>query len=132
LNNRSSSNAEKQRYNVKELLFDLNGALTALLMVLNTVFWLPLILTAIIFKFIPTDYTKKLANSILNFLVTTWISVNSLILDLTKNIRWNVSGLDNLSMKKNYLVLSNHQSWSDIVILQKLLNRKVPMLRFFY
>ena len=34
-------------------------------------------------------------------------------------------------MKKNYLVLSNHQSWSDIVILQKLLNRKVPMLRFF-
>jgi 1-acyl-sn-glycerol-3-phosphate acyltransferase len=131
LNNRSSSNAEKQRYNVKELLFDLNGALTALLMVLNTVFWLPLILTAIIFKFIPTDYTKKLANSILNFLVTTWISVNSLILDLTKNIRWNVSGLDNLSMKKNYLVLSNHQSWSDIVILQKLLNRKVPMLRFF-
>lgn len=132
MNNRSSSNAEKQRYNVKELLFDLNGALTALLMVLNTVFWLPLILTAIIFKFIPTDYTKKLANSILNFLVTTWISVNSLILDLTKNIRWNVSGLDNLSMKKNYLVLSNHQSWSDIVILQKLLNRKVPMLRFFY
>lgn len=131
MNNRSSSNAEKQRYNLRELLYDLNGALTALMMILNTVFWLPLILTAIFFKFIPSGYTKKIANAILNFLVTTWISVNSLILGLTKNIRWNVSGLDNLSMKKNYLVLSNHQSWSDIVILQKLLNRKVPMLRFF-
>ena len=131
MNNESSLNAEKQRYNVTELLFDLNGALTVLVMILNTVFWLPLILTAVFLKFIPSAYTKKMANTVLNFLVTIWISVNSLILDLTKSFDWHVSGLDNLSMKKNYLVLSNHQSWSDIVILQKLLNRKVPMLRFF-
>jgi len=131
VNNESNLSAVRQRYEVRELLFDLNGALTALLMILNTVFWLPLILTAIFLKFIPSAYTKKMANTILNFLVTTWISVNSLILGFTKNIRWNLSGLENLNMKKNYLVLSNHQSWSDILILQKLLNRKVPMLRFF-
>ena len=131
MNNESNLSAVRQRYEVRELLFDLNGALTALLMILNTVFWLPLILTAIFLKFIPSAYTKKMANTILNFLVTTWISVNSLILGFTKNIRWNLSGLENLNMKKNYLVLSNHQSWSDILILQKLLNRKVPMLRFF-
>ena len=131
MNNESNLSAVRQRYEVRELLFDLNGALTALMMILNTVFWLPLILTAIFLKFIPSAYTKKMSNTILNFLVTTWISVNSLILGFTKNIRWNLSGLENLSMKKNYLVLSNHQSWSDILILQKLLNRKVPMLRFF-
>ena len=131
MNNESNLSAVRQRYEVRELLFDLNGALTALMMILNTVFWLPLILTAIFLKFIPSAYTKKMANTILNFLVTTWISVNSLILGFTKNIRWNLSGLENLNMKKNYLVLSNHQSWSDILILQKLLNRKVPMLRFF-
>jgi 1-acyl-sn-glycerol-3-phosphate acyltransferase len=131
VNKESNFSAVRQRYEVRELLFDLNGALTALMMILNTVFWLPLILTAIILKFIPSAYTKKMANTILNFLVTTWISVNSLILGFTKNIRWNLSGLENLTMKKNYLVLSNHQSWSDILILQKLLNRKVPMLRFF-
>jgi 1-acyl-sn-glycerol-3-phosphate acyltransferase len=131
VNKESNLSAVRQRYEVRELLFDLNGALTALMMILNTVFWLPLILTAIILKFIPSAYTKKMANTILNFLVTTWISVNSLILGFTKNIRWNLSGLENLTMKKNYLVLSNHQSWSDILILQKLLNRKVPMLRFF-
>ncbi len=131
MNNESNLSAVRQRYEVRELLFDLNGALTSLMMILNTVFWLPLILTAIFLKFIPSAYTKKMANTILNFLVTTWISVNSLILGFTKNIRWNLSGLENLNMKKNYLVLSNHQSWSDILILQKLLNRKVPMLRFF-
>ncbi len=131
MNNESNLSAVRQRYKVRELLFDLNGALTSLMMILNTVFWLPLILTSIFLKFIPSAYTKKMANTILNFLVTTWISVNSLILGFTKNIRWNLSGLENLNMKKNYLVLSNHQSWSDILILQKLLNRKVPMLRFF-
>jgi 1-acyl-sn-glycerol-3-phosphate acyltransferase len=131
VNNERNLSAVRQRYEVRELFFDLNGALTALMMILNTVFWLPLILTAIFLKFIPSAYTKKMANTILNFLVTTWISVNSLILGFTKNIRWNLSGLENLNMKKNYLVLSNHQSWSDILILQKLLNRKVPMLRFF-
>lgn len=131
MNNESPLNGKRQRYNIREFFYDLNGALTALMMIANTVFWLPLILTAIIFKFIPSTYTKKMANVILNFLVTVWISVNSLILALTKNIKWHVSGLENLSMEKNYLVLSNHQTWSDIVILQKLLNRKVPMLRFF-
>ncbi|MDZ4133551.1 MAG: hypothetical protein U1E11_10490, partial [Dethiobacteria bacterium] len=90
MNHESNLSAEKQRYSLREFLFDLNGALTALMMIFNTVFWLPLILTAIFLKFIPTAYTKKMANSVLNFLVTTWISVNSLILGLTKNIRWNV------------------------------------------
>ncbi len=131
MDNKSFQTGRGRRYNIREFFYDLNGALTALMMIVNTVFWLPLILTAILFKFIASTYTKKIANAILNFLVTVWISINSLVLDLTKNIKWHVSGLENLSMKKNYLVISNHQSWSDILILQKLLNRKVPMLRFF-
>jgi 1-acyl-sn-glycerol-3-phosphate acyltransferase len=31
----------------------------------------------------------------------------------------------------HYLVISNHQSWVDIPVLEALLNRRVPMLRFF-
>jgi 1-acyl-sn-glycerol-3-phosphate acyltransferase len=131
MNNESPLNGKKKRYSIRDLLYDLNGALTALLMSVNTILALPLIVTAVIFKLIPSAYTRKIANAILNRLVAVWISVNSLILDLTTNIKWNVSGLENLSMEKNYLVLSNHQAWSDIIILQKLLNRKVPMLRFF-
>jgi 1-acyl-sn-glycerol-3-phosphate acyltransferase len=131
MNNENPLNGKKKRYSIRDLLYDLNGALTALLMSVNTILALPLIVTAVIFKLIPSAYTRKIANAILNRLVAVWISVNSLILDLTTNIKWNVSGLENLSMEKNYLVLSNHQAWSDIIILQKLLNRKVPMLRFF-
>ncbi len=131
IKNEPPLNEKRQRYSSKDFFYDLNGVFTSLLIIINTFSWLPLIITAVLFKLIPTVFTRKIANSVLNFIVTVWISINSLILDLTKNIKWNVSGPENLSTKKNYLVLSNHQSWSDILILQKLLNRKVPMLRFF-
>ena len=31
----------------------------------------------------------------------------------------------------HYLVLANHQSWVDILVLQKVFNRRIPLLRFF-
>src|SRR5690606_15139227 len=31
----------------------------------------------------------------------------------------------------HYLVLANHQSWVDIVVLQKVFNRRIPLMRFF-
>jgi len=34
-------------------------------------------------------------------------------------------------MDKWYLVLSNHQSWADIVVLQFILNNRIPYFRFF-
>jgi len=131
MNNNAALNGQKRRYGINDFFYDLNGVFTILLVIVNTCSWLPLILTAIIFKLIPTTPTRKFANAVLNFLVTVWISINTLVINLTKNIKWNVTGLENLNPDKNYLVLSNHQSWSDIVVLQKLLNRKVPMLRFF-
>ena len=30
-----------------------------------------------------------------------------------------------------YLVVSNHQSWVDILVMQHLLNRRIPLLKFF-
>ncbi|HEN5530667.1 TPA: 1-acyl-sn-glycerol-3-phosphate acyltransferase, partial [Legionella pneumophila] len=42
-----------------------------------------------------------------------------------------ISGLNNLTPKDWYLVVANHQSWLDIVILQRLFNRKIPVLKFF-
>jgi 1-acyl-sn-glycerol-3-phosphate acyltransferase len=43
--------------------------------------------------------------------------------------RW--EGVENLSTERWYLVLSNHQSWADILILQNLFRNRIPMLRFF-
>ncbi len=40
-------------------------------------------------------------------------------------------GLEGLRRKGWYLVSSNHQSWVDILVLQKVFHRRVPFLKFF-
>ena len=42
-----------------------------------------------------------------------------------------MSGLEGLNTKSWYLVISNHQSWVDILVLQTILNRRAPFLKFF-
>ena len=39
--------------------------------------------------------------------------------------------IDDVSLDKWYLVISNHQSWTDIILLQSYLYGKIPPLKFF-
>lgn len=60
-----------------------------------------------------------------------WIAVNGVLFGLFTRTRWQVDGLDGLDRYGWYLVLSNHQSWVDIPVLQKTFNRRIPFLKFF-
>src|SRR5512141_2402267 len=60
-----------------------------------------------------------------------WIAVNGLLFALFTPTQWQVDGLDGLHRDGWYLVLSNHQSWVDIPVLQKTFNRRIPFLKFF-
>ena len=50
---------------------------------------------------------------------------------LVERVRWDVAGQDSLSRKAWYLVSSNHQSWVDILVLQKVFHGRAPFLKFF-
>lgn len=52
-------------------------------------------------------------------------------MDLTLNIKWDLPTLPYLSTEDWYFIVSNHQSWSDILILQKIYLNKTPFIRFF-
>lgn len=67
----------------------------------------------------------------MNWLGNAWIKSNNLLMALTLNIKWDLPTLENLSVNKWYFIISNHQSWSDILILQKVFLQKVPFIRFF-
>ncbi len=60
-----------------------------------------------------------------------WIDFNSLILRFTQNLRMDVAGLDGYNPQGSYLVISNHRSWADILVLQHLWKRRIPFLKFF-
>ena len=61
----------------------------------------------------------------------SWIGVNSRLIDGFTRTRFVVEGMESLRYGGHYLVLANHQSWVDIPVLQKVFNRRIPLLRFF-
>lgn len=110
----------------------ITGAVSSLLYIINTIFWVtPLMIVAFVKLMIPVEGWRSLCNRILNGMANTWISFNNLNMRITKRIQWDVHGIDKLKPDGWYLVLANHQSWVDILVLQKIFNRKIPFLKFF-
>ncbi len=110
----------------------LKGSLIFVLVILNTCVGLPILLVGAIIKLIlPFQVIQKLATRMSIATATNWVSFNSFLFALFNKTEWQVTGLEGLSKNEWYLVNSNHQSWADIPIVQKVLNRRVPMLKFF-
>lgn len=108
------------------------GSIALLLHVINTIICFTLMTPVILLKvIIPHDGIRHGLTRVLMFLGTAWIDVNSLIIRFTQNIRWDVEGLDGFDPRASYLVVSNHRSWADILVLQRLFNHRIPFLKFF-
>jgi len=105
--------------------------IAATLVILNTILsCVPLVLLAG-FKVIPIKPWQKFISWILIIIAENWITINTAILSLTQKIQWDVEGIDGLNHEGWYLVSCNHQSWVDIVVLQKIFNHNIPFLKFF-
>lgn len=106
--------------------------LVVLLLAFNVVVHvLPLFVFTVLKLLVPIVAWRRLCSRLLVAIAESWIAVNNMLFALFTRVRWQVDGLDGLRRDANYLVLANHQSWVDIPVLQKLLNRRIPFLRFF-
>ncbi|MGH8054074.1 MAG: acyltransferase [Stenotrophomonas sp.] len=110
----------------------LRVALLLPLIALNTVVHcLPLFVVALVKAVLPFQAVRRACNPLLTGLAESWIGVNSGMIRLFTRTRFDVRGLEGLDRDGHYLVLANHQSWVDILVLQKVFNRRIPLLRFF-
>lgn len=91
----------------------------------------PLFALTLLKLLLPIPAWHRLCSRALVVVAESWIGGNNVLFALFTRIRWQVDGLDGLRRDANYLVLANHQSWVDIAVLQKVLNRRIPFLRFF-
>ena len=106
--------------------------IAALLLVLNVVFWVPILLFFAVLKLIlPFKAMRLLIDPILLRIAEAWIAGYSGWMGLTQRTQWDVQGIDGLDYRSWYLVNCNHQSWVDILVLQNLFNRRIPLLKFF-
>ncbi len=108
------------------------GSFSFLLMLLNTVILCSVLFVVAFLKFLsPIKDFTRFCDRVLIFVSTLWITNNGINSELFNRIQWDVRGIETLKNQEWYLVLSNHQSWVDILILQKVFNRKIPFLKFF-
>ena len=99
---------------------------------INTIFWLiPIIVFSFLKAIIPLSFSRKFFSYLLDQMASNWVAVNTINQKLFYKTDIKVSGLSSLSMNEWYLVLCNHQSWVDIVILQRVLHGQIPFLKFF-
>lgn len=108
-----------------------SGTLSLLLYVINTLFWFTPVMLLAVLKLPPITRWQSWMTYLLDACAVSWISINNLTTRIFTRIRWHVSGLEKLSRKDWYLVLANHQSWADILVLQNVFNRKIPFIKFF-
>jgi 1-acyl-sn-glycerol-3-phosphate acyltransferase len=108
------------------------GTIAGFLLFINVLFWVTILYVFSIPKIFFTWPTLlRIINSILNWIGENWLSGNSGWMRLTQKTKWDVQGMEGLNYHGRYLVVSNHQSWVDILVMQRLLNRRIPLLKFF-
>lgn len=112
-----------------KLLSYLRGLFAGLLLVLNTaVICVPLFFFALLKLLIPLHGWRTACNHVLDTIQGAWISGNRLWLRSPEKVSYHGAPL---RKDRWCLVTCNHQAWADIFIVQSLLNRQLPQMKFF-
>jgi 1-acyl-sn-glycerol-3-phosphate acyltransferase len=110
----------------------LKGSFASIVLALNVLVATAVVLPLALVKLaLPFRAVRRVVDRLLSGVMTAWVGVNSGWIDAVTRARWDISGLEALIPGGWYLVVSNHQSWVDILVLQKLFNRRIPPLKFF-
>jgi len=103
-------------------------------MTISTIlFGIPIFVLAIVKFAVPHEGWRHWWTQALVFVAESWIRLNNLMETIALPTRFVVRGGDDPRLRRDgrYLVASNHQTWSDVLVLQRALTRYIPFLRFF-
>lgn len=106
------------------------GAIRLLLVSINTVLASVGLFVLAPFKALPARSVKRGVRRLSESIAEGWIGLNNALISTTRT-RWTIAMPNGLARDSSYLVVSNHQSWVDILVLQRALNRRIPFMRFF-
>lgn len=110
----------------------LKGSAASVVLALNTLVFAAAMVPFALAKLIaPAAAVRRVVDRALNALAGAWIGVNNAWIAAVGRTRWDVHGVEGLRPRGWYLVSSNHASWVDILVLQKVFNGRIPLLKFF-
>jgi len=97
----------------------------------TVVIFLMLLPFALLKLLIPIRASRRFMTDILTGMTTLWALWVTACLRLAKQPRWDIQGLEGLSPKAKYLLISNHSAWTDIPVLLKIFPGHMPFPRPF-
>jgi len=108
------------------------GSLAALAVGLNVVVvFAAMIPFALVKLLVPARPMRRVCDRALTAIAIQWVAFNDLIIATVGRTRWDVQGLKGLDRRGWYLVSANHQTWTDILVLQRIFRGRIPFLKFF-
>ena len=110
----------------------LKALFASLVLLINSVFHISFLLPLALVKLVlPFRLVRRVIDAVLSAIAESWIGVNKFWMNAVGRTSWQVEGADGMRYRGWYLVSCNHQSWVDILVLQWVFNRKIPLLKFF-
>lgn len=104
---------------------------TFLFSITTVMVFFPIFILAIVKLLIPLQSSRKLVHVALDWCASQWMSFNNWQQALLLPTKIDAQGLDDLSLKQWYLMVCNHQSWVDILVILRLFNGRIPYVKFF-
>ena len=109
----------------------LGVVITLLFILLTCAVILPILVLALLKVGLPFARWQALCNRWLDWLASLWMDANARHQQLLLPTQLDIEGLDNLSKQEWYMMVANHQSWVDILLLLRIFNGRIPYLKFF-
>jgi len=117
---------------LKSIIRNTRGLLTFSATAINTIIcFIPIFFLGIIKFLLPVKRVRAVINGWLMAIGEIWVSCNTIIFSIPNSTIFDVRGADELRKDQWCLVIANHQTWVDIVVLQTALNGRIPFLKFF-
>lgn len=108
------------------------GIVSILLFFVNSAFWCSLVYVVSLARIlVPIPAWQRFCWWLSWRVAEGWVWGNNTVIRLTQKIEWDVGPLPATDPTGTYLVVANHQSWVDILVLFRLFHRRLPFLRFF-
>lgn len=108
------------------------GVIAIILYAINFFLWfIYLFLVALCKWIIPNKKWRQTWQPALNKVAPGWVAGNNIVMLLTTRIQWDIQGLETLNPQTWYLLISNHQAWTDILVLFKILVTRISPIRYF-
>lgn len=118
---------------MKQIITWIKGSISLILYGISLLFWglAPIIFSPIYFL-MPTKRIRLFIQAnILQHVFTGFMITNRCIMAISTRGLWDVEGTAQLNYNDWSLMISNHQSWVDILVLGKIFNSKIRPLKFF-